>query len=169
MINDIYTNLEECISDCFKEAANYAILGVKENVGGPFGAAIIQKNEDKYKVICIERNTVITTKDATCHAEINAIRKASNLLNKRELSDCILITTSKSCPMCLSAACWANIPVIYYGSTYTDATTAGFKDNDIAEYIKGKNSEIIKEIKVNNLDCITPFKVWNEKDDKINY
>lgn len=169
MINKLYDNLNECINEAFKLSSNYACEGVKENIGGPFGACIIQKIDDKYKIICIERNTVIYCKDATCHAEVNAIRKTSKILDRFNLSDCILVTTAKCCPMCLSASCWANIPVIYYGTDYSEATTSGFKDDDISEYIKGNNNKLIEEIQIKEDICLEPFKVWNEKDDKTSY
>lgn len=169
MINKIYDNLNECIENAFKFSAEYACKGVKENIGGPFGACIIQKIYNKYKIVCVERNTVISSKDATCHAEINAIRKASKILNRFNLSDCILVTTAKSCPMCLSASCWASIPVIYYGTDYSEATTSGFKDEKIAEYIKGNNDKVIKEIQIKNDISLEPFKTWNEKENKTMY
>lgn len=149
--------------------ANLHVRELYGNIGGPFGAGIIQKIGNNYKIICIERNTVIYTKDATCHAEINAIRTASKILNKFNLSDCILVTTAKSCPMCLSASCWASIPVIYYGTDYSEATTSGFKDEKISEYIKGKNDKIIKEVQIKNDISLEPFKVWDEKEDRIKY
>lgn len=105
MNNKIYTNLNDCINEVLSLSSNYACEGVEKNIGGPFGAGIIQKLDNSYKIICIERNTVISSKDATSHAEINAIRKASKFLNRRNLNDCILVSTAKSCPMCLSASC----------------------------------------------------------------
>ena len=169
MINKIYDDLNKCINDVFNACSNYACEGVEQNIGGPFGAGIIRKIDNKYKIICIERNTVIYSKDATCHAEINAIKAASKLLNKYFLDDCILVTSAKSCPMCLSAACWAKIPVIYYSQSYDNATSSGFKDNSISEYIKGNNDKLIQEVQIKNEECIRPFKIWNEKQDKICY
>lgn len=169
MTSKLYDNLDECIKDVIHLSSKYACEGVKENVGGPFGAGIIQIIDDNYKIISVERNTVISSKDATCHAEVNAIRAASKILNKRNLDDCILVTTAKSCPMCLSAACWSNIQTIYYGTDYSEATSSGFRDNAISEYIKGKNASLITEIQVKNDECIEPFKIWNEKQDRINY
>ena len=169
MIKKIYNDLNECINEAFKFSADYACEGVKENIGGPFGACIIQKIYDKYKIICIERNTVIYCKDATCHAEVNAIRKASKILDRFNLSDCILVTTAKSCPMCLSASCWASIPVIYYGTDYSEATTSGFKDDAISKYIQGNNDTLITEIQIKDNICLAPFKIWNEKQNKVQY
>jgi guanine deaminase len=51
--------------------------------GGPFGACIVKDG----KIIASARNTVLI-KDATCHAEINAIRKASKKLGTYDLTGC---------------------------------------------------------------------------------
>ncbi len=168
MNDKIYNNLTECINDTLIHCSNYACEGVEKNIGGPFGAAIIQEINNTYKILCIERNTVISSNDATNHAEINAIRKANKLLNRYNLKDCILVTTAKSCPMCLAASIWANISDIYYGVDYNEATTSGFKDNAIAEYIKGKN-KIINETQIKNEICTKPFILWNNKEDKKQY
>lgn len=169
MNEKLYNDLNKCINDAMISCCKLACDGVKENIGGPFGACIIQKINEGYKIITTKRNTVISSKDATCHAEINAIRSACKLLDRFDLSDCILVTSSKSCPMCLSAACWAKIPVIYYGTDYTNASLSGFKDDSIAEYIKKEDNGIIKEIMIENDKCLEPFIMWNNKKDKTNY
>lgn len=164
-----YENLEECVNKVFEMASEYAIDGVKTNIGGPFGAGIVLKNENgKYEIVAIERNSVIEGKDPTQHAEVNAIRSSCKKLNTRSLENCILVTTAKSCPMCLSAACWANIKTIYYSESYDSAVSSGFKDESIAEYIKG-NNKIIEEKQMKKDCCVKPFDVWNEKKDRQNY
>ena len=50
--------------------------------GGPFGALITDKNGN---IISQARNTVLLDNDPTAHAEINAIRKASKILNTNDL------------------------------------------------------------------------------------
>lgn len=96
--NNEYDNLEECVNEVYELASKYAIDGVKNNIGGPFGAGIIYEKENgKYIILLIERNTVIASKDPTAHAEVNAIRSACKALNTRSLENCILVTTAKSC------------------------------------------------------------------------
>ena len=164
-----YENLEECVNAVYEMASKYAIEGVKDGIGGPFGAGIIYKKENgKYVILVIERNTVVLSKDPTAHAEVNAIRSACKLLNTKSLENCILVTTAKSCPMCLSAACWANIQTIYYSQSYDSAEESGFRDEKIAEYIKG-NNEIIEEIPLSNPCCEMPFVEWNNKEDRDEY
>lgn len=168
MLDKLYENLDDCINDALNLSVEYAKDGVINNIGGPFGSSIIQKINNKYKILVIARNTVIMENDPTSHAEINAIRKASRILGKYYLDDCILVTTSKSCPMCISAACWARISTVIYANDYKIAEESGFIDKDISSYIKGKNS-IIKEVKVTNENAKIPFEVWNEKQNKNMY
>ncbi len=165
MLDKLYENLDDCINDALNLSIEYAKDGVLNGIGGPFGSSIIQKVNNKYKILAIARNTVIIEKDPTSHAEINAIRKASRILGKYYLDDCILITTSKSCPMCISAACWARIPTVIYANDYKIAEESGFIDKDISSYIKGKNT-IIKEVKITNENAKIPFELWNEKQNK---
>ena len=102
--------------------------------GGPFGAVILKDNE----MIASSHNTVIKTNDPTAHAEVNAIRIASKKLNRFDLSDCILLTSSEPCPMCLSAIMWAGIKKVYYGCDIHDAKEIGFSDEFIYDYFKNK-------------------------------
>lgn len=169
----IYNDLEKCIEVAMEECSKFANEGVDKDIGGPFGAAIIQiikeKNKnDKYKIIVIERNSVVRDNNPTSHAEMNAIKKASEIFNRFDLSDCILVSTAKSCPMCLATSCWAKIPKIYYGVGYEYASKYGFKDNDILEYFQGKNN-IISEINYENEFAKEPFEHWAKKENRIDY
>ena len=71
--------------------------------------------------------------------------------------------------MCLSTACWANIPTIYYGVDYSSADASGFRDSNILDYLTGKNDSLIKEIHVKDDYCNEPFKAWEKLEDKTMY
>ena len=77
--------------------------------GGPFGAVIVRNNE----VVSCGYNMVFETLDPTAHAEIVAIRNATQKLGQLDLSDCELFTTCEPCPQCLAATYWAGISRIY--------------------------------------------------------
>ena len=149
--NNEYENLEECVNVVYELASKYATDGVKNNIGGPFGAGIIYKKENnRYIILVVERNTVLCTQKTQPHMqEINAIRSACKQLNTKSLENCILVSTAKCCPMCLSAACWANIKTIYYSQSYDNAKEGGFRDEEISEYIKG-NNQMIEENLLSN-------------------
>ena len=88
----------------------------------PFGALVV-KND---KIISQAHNTV-NQLDPTAHAEINAIREACKKLNTINLSGCILYTTCEPCPMCFTAAWWAQISKIVYGAEVEDITEKNWK------------------------------------------
>ena len=132
-------------------------------VGGPFGAAIVDKDNNIY----VASNSVLESHDATAHAEVNAIRKASKALKTHDLSGCILYTTCYPCPMCMSAAIWANIDKIIYGCTKEDAANIGFRDDYIYTYIQENctNEEIIKIEQADREKTLALFKKYKEKED----
>ncbi|MEA3419126.1 MAG: nucleoside deaminase [Campylobacterota bacterium] len=147
-----------------KIAYNEAMEGMHADDGGPFGAVIVQGE----KVIAAAHNEVLKTNDPTAHAEINAIRKASEQLVCYDLSDCVLYTTSKPCPMCLGAIFWARIGTVYYGATEQDAARGGFDDHRFYEMMRGQNNDIVfKQIDYEaNAGLIDQ---WLEKEDRQMY
>lgn len=110
-----------------KLAIKEARKNFKSLSGGPFGACIVKNG----RVIAVAGNTVLKN-DATAHAEINAIRKASRKLGSYDLSGCVIYSTTEPCPMCFSAIHWARIKRIIYGTETRDAKKAGFNELDIS-------------------------------------
>lgn len=146
------------------EAIKSANKGIEEKKGGPFGAAIVDKNN---KIISIGSNEVLKSKDPTAHAEIVAIRKACKELNTYDLSEYDLYTTCEPCPMCLSAIIWANIKEVYYGCTKEDAGSIGFRDDIIYDYLKGKNENLINMKKLDREECIKTFEKYKNNNGTI--
>jgi guanine deaminase len=63
---------------------------------------------------------VVVNRDPTAHAEMEAIRDAARRLGSRDLSDCILYSSSPACPMCEAAAYWADIDRLVSGENARD-------------------------------------------------
>lgn len=76
------------------------------------GAIIIRDGE----VIASAVNRKEELNDATGHAEILAIRDASQKLGRWRLDDCELYVTLEPCPMCAWAILQARIKSVYFGS-----------------------------------------------------
>lgn len=76
--------MDEFNEIAMKKAVEESRINLMSNFknGGPFGAVIVKDG----KVISTAHNTVIESKDATAHAEINAIREASKKLNTHDLT-----------------------------------------------------------------------------------
>lgn len=135
------------------------------NVGGPFGACVVQNG----KIIGKGSNHVLSNNDPTAHAEIMAIRDACKNINSYDLSGCELYTSCYPCPMCLSAIIWSNIKKVYYGNTKEDAANIGFRDEFIYNYIKNNDSSTLKLQCINREETIKTFNKFSEKNDKIIY
>ena len=152
-------------NEYMKVAVEEANINMKENFvnGGPFGAVIVKDG----KIISRAHNTVLKSKDATAHAEVNAIREASKVLNTHDLSGCILYTSAEPCPMCLSAIIWANIKEVYYGCTKEDAGNIGFRDDIIYDYLKGNNKHLICLKQLDREECLETFKRYSEENGTI--
>lgn len=76
----------------------------------PVGAIIVKNNE----IIGEGWNTREKDNFILGHAEINAIKMASNYLNSWNLFDCELYVTLKPCSMCLEAIKQSRIKNVYY-------------------------------------------------------
>lgn len=142
-----------------KECIEISKKGVQNDEGGPFGACIVDKNNN---IISISNNTVLKDNDPTAHAEVNAIRMACKKINSYDLSDYILYTNCEPCPMCLSAIIWANIKTVYYGCNKKDADNIGFRDEKIYEYLKNKDIKILNLNNIDRSECLDSFMEYNK-------
>jgi tRNA(adenine34) deaminase len=80
----------------------------------PIGAVIVDGNGT---VLATSRNQVEGKKDVTAHAEIDCLRKASQLRNNWRLHDCVLYSTLEPCPMCLGAIQASRIKRVVYAAS----------------------------------------------------
>ncbi len=101
-------------------AAAEAGVRVGEN---PFGAAIYEPEGTQ---IVVAHNTVVSTNNASAHAEVNAIAAAGQKLGKSNLDGYWLLATGEPCPMCLSAAVIAGIRNIAFGANQVVIDEAGY-------------------------------------------
>lgn len=143
------------------EVAEEALRGVLSGDGGPFGAAIVRCGV----VVARAHNTVLRDHDPTAHAEVNAIRLASRLLGRFDLSDCELYTSCEPCPMCYAAARWAKIERIYYGADRHDAAAAGF--DDAALYRELSEGGVARP--VGRDLCLPAFDAWMRNPGRTQY
>ena len=84
----------------------------------PFGCVLVKNN----KIIAKGQSGNTKTYDPTAHAEINAIRSACIKLKSKDLSGVTLYSTCEPCPMCFSAAWWANITRIVFGIKLSESS-----------------------------------------------
>jgi tRNA(adenine34) deaminase len=78
----------------------------------PIGCVIVLNNE----VVAAAGNRTLTDRDPTAHAEILAIRQATEVTGSERLVDCDLYVTLEPCTMCAGAISLARIRRLYYGA-----------------------------------------------------
>lgn len=78
----------------------------------PIGAVIVKDG----RVIAEAHNAPRGLKDPTAHAELLAIRRASEALGAERLEGCELWVTLEPCPMCAGAISHARIARLYYAA-----------------------------------------------------
>lgn len=79
----------------------------------PIGCIIVKNNE----IIAKGHNQVREKGDATCHAEMNAIRLASKKIGDFRLNGCELYVTLEPCPMCAGAIVNSRIEKVIFGAS----------------------------------------------------
>ena len=82
-----------------------------------YGAIIVREA----RVVGLGPSRVVVGRDATAHAEMEAIRDASRRLGSADLSGCVIYSTSRPCRMCETAAYYARLARMYVGANATDA------------------------------------------------
>ena len=81
-----------------------------------YGAVIVKGG----RIVGQAPSRVVTNKDPTAHAEVEAIRDAARRLGTRDLSGCVMYGTFKACAMCETAAYWARLDRLDHGNAIAD-------------------------------------------------
>lgn len=87
----------------------------------PVGAVILREGQ----VIATGYNRPITTHDPTAHAEIVALRHASQLLENYRLPECELFVTLEPCAMCAMALMHARFKRVVFAAADPKTGVAG--------------------------------------------
>ena len=143
-----------------KLAVEEARNGVADGHGGPFGAVVVKDD----KVIASAHNMVLANNDPSAHAEIQAIRKACEVLGTPMIPDCEIYSSCEPCPMCLSAIMWARIPTVYYGCTKEDAGKIGFIDDYIYHILDGSDGGSLNRVSLDRDGCLPVMDEWEHKE-----
>lgn len=102
-----YLNHRYWMKHCLKLATLAAAWG-----DVPVGAVIVDQNGN---LITEAANSKEKNQDPTAHAEVIAIRAASQIRQNWRLNHCTLYVTLEPCPMCTGAILQARIGTLVYG------------------------------------------------------
>ncbi|MCX5872269.1 MAG: nucleoside deaminase [Deltaproteobacteria bacterium] len=157
---------EEEAKKFMTRALELARKGMESGAGGPFAGVIVKDG----KIVGEAWNHVIANQDPTAHGEVMAIRDACKKANTLSLQGCDLYTTGEPCPMCLSAAYWAQISRIFYGFSVQDATAIDFQDEfQFNEFKKPIAQRKIPEIQVMRKEAVELTKNFAARPDRVRY
>lgn len=158
-----------------------------ETGGGPFGAVLLQIDDETNEVIRYwkDHNHVVEHSDPTAHAEISVIRAAchelgvhdlgrveraqSNMPQRGGTSHCEIYSSCEPCPMCYAAIHWARIPVLVFSATCLDASGegVGFSDAEIYDDIRKDHKD--RSIRVYQAVCectLDAFMSWKKSENR---
>ncbi|NDI36867.1 tRNA adenosine(34) deaminase TadA [Chengkuizengella sediminis] len=105
----------------------------------PIGAVVVWKN----KIIGRGHNLRETSFDSTAHAEMIAIREASDYLQAWRLLDCSLYVTLEPCAMCAGAIVQSRVEQVIYGASDPKAGCVGTLMNLLQEERFNHQTEVI--------------------------
>lgn len=130
--------------DRTKEFLSQAIELARQNIakgGRPFGAVVVKDGE----VIASGVNEVLSTNDPTAHAEMSAVRAASQALGSPRLDGCAVYASGHPCPMCMGAMRMAGIAEVAYAYSNDDGEPFGLSTAPIyADLAKPADEQAMK-------------------------
>lgn len=87
----------------------------------PVGCVIVKDG----KIISRAHNLTVKRNDPTAHAEILALKKASQKTGNYRLTNCVMYVTIEPCPMCAGAAVWSRLKEVVFGAYDEKSGAAG--------------------------------------------
>lgn len=130
-------------------------VSLEDRTAGPFGAVVVRDGE----VIAEAVNTVLSSEDPTCHAEMQAIRAAASSLGSHVLEGCTLYSSSEPCPMCYGAAWWARIEAIWCAGSVDDAARWGdFDDRPMYDALTRPPAD--RPLQCCRIECEAMHEIW---------
>ena len=106
----------------------------------PVGAVVVNKSGE---IIARGRNQKEQLNDPTAHAEIQAIREASELLGDWRLSEATLVVTLEPCVMCAGAIQAARFKTVVFGAWDEKVGASGSLYDLVRDKRLGSEIEVI--------------------------
>ncbi len=107
---------------------------VLEDTGGPFGAAVFERESGR--LVAVGMNLVVPLRNSSLHAEMVAFmmaqaRVGSYTLSGPEMPVHELATSCEPCAMCLGATLWSGVRRVICGATREDALRLAFDEGPV--------------------------------------
>lgn len=137
-----------------------ALARKNAEIGGrPFGALVVRDG----KMLSTGVNEILSTNDPTSHAELNAIRAASQRIASPRLDGCTVYASGHPCPMCMAAMQMTGVREVVYAFSNEDGEPYGLSTASVyAELAKplAERSMIIRHVPVENVSTENLYGFW---------
>ena len=126
---------------------------VERGTGGPFGAAIYER--DSGKLVAVGMNSVVRLGNSTLHGEMVAFMMAQRAVGTFSLSapglpTHELFTSCEPCAMCLGATLWSGVKRVVYGAGREDASRLNFDEGPVFpesyRYLEERGITIVRDL-----------------------
>ena len=130
-----------------------ATENVRRDMGGPFGAIIVE--EESGRLVAVATNRVVPENNSILHAEMLAFMMAqqsvgSYTLGAPGLPSHTLISSCEPCAMCLGATLWSGVRRLVCGATREDAMRARFDEGPVFpesyRYLESRGITVVREV-----------------------
>ncbi|KSV66287.1 hypothetical protein N185_06440 [Sinorhizobium sp. GW3] len=136
-----------------------------EKGGRPFGAVVVKDGE----IVGRGVNEMLSSRDPTSHAELNALRSAAQNLHSPRLEGAAVYASGQPCPMCLAAMRMAGITEIAYANSNADAEPFGLSTAAIyAELAKplAEQAMRFRHVPIDDAETTPLYAAWQERQAK---
>jgi len=146
---EVFSTLE----DRMRLAVALSRENVVRRTGGPFGAAIFER--DRGRLVAAGVNSVTRLNNCTLHGEMVAFMMAQAALGSFSLGAPgmpahELVTSCEPCAMCLGAILWSGVSRVVCGAARADATELRFEEGPVFpesyQYLEARGIEIVHEV-----------------------
>lgn len=141
------------LEDRMRLAISLSRENVVRKTGGPFGAAIFER--DSGRLVAVGVNSVTRHNNCTLHGEMVAFMLAQARLGNFSLGAPgmpahELVTSCEPCAMCLGAILWSGVVRVVCGAARQDATELKFEEGPVFPesyaYLEARGIEIVYEV-----------------------
>ncbi|MDH5723363.1 MAG: response regulator [Alphaproteobacteria bacterium] len=146
-----------------QRAVELAERNAHNKKGGPFGAVVADKEGN---ILGEGVNGITSRVDPIAHAEIMAIRKASEKLGRPDLSDCVLYCSSTPTMMGKALIISVGIKKVYYGLSHEEINSIRRHEERVHKEISGKQQQT-EYIQLGHDHAMKVFQRWEEMEDRL--
>ena len=146
--------------ELMERALALAVQNVKGELGGPFAAVVADKDG---RILGEGVNSVKTRSDPTAHAEVLAIRRATDKIDDIRLDGCIIYCSSEPTMLSEALIIGTGIKQVYYGLSHAEAGTIRAQDDNImTEMAKPIDMREVVHTQLSKDKAAEVFKSWRK-------